>query len=174
MKLLNTPRIYFKGIELAQSSQIKITKELLSLIINKILIENAGVKELHKIVNSYRIKILKRQISDIDDIVIVKKVGRMPESYKTLPAHVALAVKRKEQGEYFYTSMRIGFIVIKDKPLTIVHKDDFTGLYDEKYYWCNQIFGPTLRLLKTVYPFENWEKYNTGNLELQQDLGAFT
>lgn len=170
MKLLDTPIITGKGIESYQSSQLKISKRFLNEMLKKILIDNVDERVCENLILEYKKKILTKNIQDIDDLVITKKVGRMPETYKNLPAHVALAIKRKEKGQTFYTSMRVAFIVISEKPLKIIHKDDFAGVYDEKYYWTKCIYPPTYRLLKVVFPNHDWDKYLKGEMSYQSKL----
>jgi DNA polymerase, archaea type len=162
--------LYWKGIELQKGSEILITKELLQDVITAILIQSKNASEVESILKRYRNDILNRKIGDINKIVIIKKVGRMPETYKNLPKHVELALARKEKGEHFYTSMRVPFIVINGKEMEIIHKDDYTGVYDEKYYWTKCIFPPTYRLLSVVFPDFNWDKYNSSDKFLQEKL----
>ena len=151
--------MYNKGLVISQASQIKLTKRLLTEVLEKILKEDVGVNVLHEIINRYRDIILKKKISHVDDITIIKKVGKMPEEYKSLPAHVELALKRKALGERFYTSEKISFIVLSNNPLKIIHVSDYNGKYDTNYYWNKQVFAPTYRLLSIIYPKENWDIY---------------
>jgi len=88
--------------------------------------------------------------------------------------HVQLAVDRKAKGEYFCTIMTIGFVVISDNPLKIIHRDDYIeGQYDAKYYWGKQVWPPTFRLLKVVYPEIYWERYSSSDKHLQMCIGDF-
>jgi DNA polymerase, archaea type len=155
--------IYSKGLELVQASQLKLTKELLSKVLDNILYSK-DKKLIINIVNEYRNKILRKKIDDVNDIAIIKKVGKMPDGYKSLPAHVALAVERSKQGEKFYTSQKVPFIVLSNNPLKIIHINDYKGDYDVKYYWTNQIYPPTFRLLEVVYPKDNWNNYANADI----------
>lgn len=169
--------IYGKGLEIFQSSQTKKTKQLLQEVIDAVLIKQLSLDEITKIVEKHRKQILNKLIIDKDDLVITKKVARMPETYtgKTKPAHVELAIKRKEMGEFFYTGMRIPYIVTGESPITIVHRDDYVdGQYDEKYYWSTQIWAPTLRFLSVVHPHYYWDKYSSGDIMIQQQLGDYS
>ena len=172
MEYLYKPYIYGKGLEIFQGSQTKVTKQLMNEILDTILIKKCLVNDIHTIVNKYRNIILNKQITDPSLITIIKKVGRIPESYKNLPIHVKLALDRKEKhGEFFYTSMRVPFIVLKEKPLKIIHSSEYTGNYDEKYYWYKQVYPPTYRLLKIVFQNEDWDKYFSIDKYLQTKLG---
>jgi len=165
--------LYFMGIELKRGSELLITKQFLKEVLDAILFENYNAEQVLNIVLKYKKIIINREIANPDDITIIKKVGKMPNEYKNLPAHVSLAMKRKEKGERFYVSMRVPFIVLSKNPLKIIHKDDYCGEYDEKYYWTSQIFPPTYRLLNVVFIQTNWNKYKEGNMDLQNTLGDY-
>jgi DNA polymerase elongation subunit (family B) len=150
-------KLYFKGIELVKGSELILTKEFLQKIATMILIDNENIEKILNSIEYYKDMILNNKISDINSIVITKKVGRMPDTYKNIPIHVKLAIERKKKGERFYTSMKIPFIVIKDKPLTIIHSSEYSGEYDKYYYWKKQIYPPIERLLSIVYPNIDWK-----------------
>ncbi len=162
--------LYFRGLELHKGSEILATKELLKHILHSIFYDNFNEEDIEKIIRNYRSKIIKHEIKDVNELTIIKKIGKMPEEYKNLPKHVELAMKRKEKGDLYFIGKRIPHIVLSDKPLTIIHQEDFVGEYDEQYYWENQIYPPTYRLLEVVYPKFNWDKYKEGTPDIQETL----
>ncbi|MEK6880331.1 MAG: DNA polymerase domain-containing protein [Nanoarchaeota archaeon] len=171
MKVLTTPYIYGKGLEIYQSSTTKCAKNLLNEILEAILLKDSSISEIKSIILKYKKMILNREITDPNQLTIVKKIGQMPETYaKTLPAHVELALKRKELGERFFISQKVPFLVLREKPLKIVHLNDYAGEYDEKYYWTKMIFPPTYRLLTIVFPDENWDRFLSTEKHYQNKL----
>lgn len=158
--------LYYRGIELHKASELQVTKKFLNDILTYILWDNSNIEEIRKIIFKYKNIILDKKI-EISDITITKKVGKMPQDYKSIPAHVKLAVdKSKEQG-YFYVGMKVPYIVVSNNPLKVIHKDDFNKEFDIKYYWENQVFPPIYRILRSVYPNINWDIFKEGSKEMQ-------
>ena len=162
--------LYYRGIELHKGSELLLTKKLLTQVLNSIFYDNASEKDIEKIVASYKKKLYNKEIDNVDDIVIIKKVGKLSQEYKNTPAHVTLAVDRQAKGELMYVGQRVPHIVLSNSPLKIIHKDDFVGEFDNKYYWENQVYPPTLRLLQVVYPLFFWDKHSKCSLHVQQTL----
>lgn len=162
--------MYFRGIELHKASELQITKAFLKEILTYVLWNEPQILELEKIIKKYKNKILNRDVK-AEDITIVKKVGKMASEYKTVPEHVRLATeKMKETGEFFYVGQKVPHIIITNNPLRAIHKRDFKGDYDERYYWENQIWNPVYRVVKTIFPKYSWEKWKEGCKEMQQTL----
>jgi len=166
--------LYSRGTEENKGSEILLTKEFLTALMKAILFNDATKEDIILLITKYRDKVLKKEITNVDKLTIIKRIGKLPSEYRNFPVHVALAVKRKEKGDLFFVGKRVPYIVVANKPLRIVHQDEFDGSYDEKYYWENQIFPPAFRLLETVFPDYNWDKYLSGEVGLQNDLGDYS
>jgi len=169
--------LYYRGIELHKASEIQITKRFLEEVVRKILwfeddIKHFDINIIIDIILKYKKLILNRKVK-AEDITIIKKVGRSINDYKNIPVHVKLAQKKSKDGEFFFVGQRVPYIVISNNPLTVIHKNEFNGKYDEKYYWENQIFPPIHRLLKTIFPKYNWNKYAEGSKDIQKGLENF-
>ena len=163
--------LYYRGMELHVSSQTKIAKQFLEEILMYILwCENKPeIKELERIIMKYKKRILNKEV-EASEITIVKRIGKLPSEYKNLPQHIKLAEDNSKKGDYFFVGAKIPHIVIQNKPLKIINKRDFSGIFDTKYYWENQLWGPVFRVVNTVFPKYRWEKWEEGSKEMQQTL----
>lgn len=146
---------YLKGLENVKGDYLIVAKELLTEIVDSIL-SGKTIDDIVDIVNKYKKKILTNRLKK-EDLILVKRISKMPEGYKTLPAHVKMAIDRKKLGERFYVNMRINYIIVTSNPLTVVHPSEFKGKFDKLHYWETMIFNPTKRVLDIVYPSVDWE-----------------
>jgi len=169
--------LYYRGIELHKASEIQITKRFLEEVVRKILwfeddIKNFDINIIKDLILKYKKQILNKKVK-AEDITIIKKVGRAINEYKNIPVHVKLAEKKSKNGEFFFVGQRVPYIVVSNNPLTIIHKNEFNGEYDAEYYWTRQVFPPTYRVLKTIFPKYNWTKYAEGTKDMQKGLDDF-
>ena len=165
--------LYFRGIELHKSSELKITKQFLEEILKYILWEDSlEIKKLEELILKYKKRIVNKDV-EADEITIVKRVGKMPEDYKNLPIHVAIAIEKSKEGGYFYVGQKVAHIILSNKPLKAIHKREFAGEFDTEYYWRSQVFPPTYRVLNTIFSNYNWMKYDTGDMQHQTSIDDF-
>lgn len=163
--------IYQRGIELIKKDQCLLTKEFLNEIINQLLYKEINEEKCIEIIEKYKNRILKGKVNG-DEIIIIKRIAKMFDEYKTVPVHVALAMKRKEQGERYYVSQQVPFIVIAASPLKIIHSTEFKDEFNREYYWTKQLFPPVQRILTAVFKKNDWEQYldTSGQQKLFEDI----
>jgi len=150
--------IYSRGSELGKKDTTMCCKRLLNELINLILYKEATKENCIEIVEKYKLYILNDKV-DVEDLIITKRVSKMIDKYKNPSAHVKLAFDRVQKGERFYVGQQIPYVVMKNSPLEIVHFKDYSGNFDRRYYWNNQIFPPAQRILESVFKEHDWEQY---------------
>jgi len=164
--------VYSKGVEDVKKNTIKITKEKIKELILMITKENKSLKFVRTWLEELKDYVFSIENVDPEDIVISVNLSKPTTQYKTKLAHVKLAeqlIKRKilEQptGEGWNT--RIKYIIEETKPAQkAVYIDDFAGKWDKQHYWDTLIYAPIHRILKTVWPTEDWTKYSFAQSEI--------
>lgn len=82
---------------------------------------------------------------DEEEIIVRKK--------QTLPLHVRIAKKIKEETGEFYKKTEVEYIVTSnDKKIDGVHTPDFTGEYCREYYWGNKTLPLLTRIINVTHP----------------------
>lgn len=151
--------IYGKGTEIVKADQCLLTKRLFIECIEYLLKDiDPQPDAIITIITKYRKMIMNGEAQG-NDIIIIKKVSKLPEEYKSMPVHVKLALEEKNAGGRYYTSQKVPFIVVSNSPLKVVSVRNYAGVYDRKYYWQNQVFPPVQRLLEAIFPEILWNSY---------------
>ncbi|MEM2174504.1 MAG: hypothetical protein QXI58_02625, partial [Candidatus Micrarchaeia archaeon] len=90
---------------------------------------------------------------EISQLAFVHKLGKMFYEYKTIPAHVRLAIKKlKEKKDDYFVSKRIAYIIVgrENGKLKVESLEDAKG-YDFKENW-RRTWSALERFLSIVFP----------------------
>lgn len=109
------------------------------------------------------------------DLILYKALGKPVTEYgdengKGKPPHARVAEVMFERGMEVWGGLSIPYIVVgrEDNKIKVIYAEDYNGIYDEEYYWNKQIYAPSYRVLKSVYPRYNWDL-----LKLNCKIGKF-
>ena len=204
--------IGIKGLEAIKSDSSRVGAKLQEEFINDLFGDKYDkehwedkVAEICEIVHDQELK--------ADDLILAKGLTKMPDEYKgyviskvtgkpkikkdgskqekSIPAHVQLAKRLMEVGVELYPGSKIRFIVIKDKPILAVTKEEYIkgtgtfnykfkkhgwgeyeweGGYEADYYW-NRIIKPLIKVVYTYYGnLPDWE-WNLTDSQINKLIG---
>ena len=170
--------ILSKGTENVRKNTIDFTKNKVNECFDLLLKKDKDLKFMKKWLRDLKEYVLTEDISG-DQLSITMKISKPISSYKSKPPHVKLAEKMIADKEILEThegkhvwGQKIEYIIVdnsnKSADGSVVLLRDFDGKWDRKYYWDVQIYAPLMRILKTVWPEENWEEHNIIFFEKQQ------
>lgn len=74
----------------------------------------------------------------------IKKDGTIQT--KSIPAHVKLAERLMAEGNELTIGSKIAFIVVESGPLQVITPEQYTGVYEAKYYW-ERVIRPLLKVM---------------------------
>jgi len=157
-----------KGLEMMRSDGIAYARTMQKTVIEMIVREGRGPKQILNFLIEQRDKVLGSELS-LDDITITKAITKPLDQYKVRTVHLKIAEEyRKNRGEFF-VGMKIPYVVTSGTKgkLEAVHTDDFDGTYDHQYYWSKLIYPPTFRILVACYPGVQWEQLFVGMTDKQ-------
>jgi len=170
--------ILSKGTENVRKNTIDFTKNKVNECFDLLLKKDKDLKYMKKWLRNLKEYVLTEDIPG-DQLSITMKISKPISSYKSKPPHVKLAEKMIADKEILEThegkhvwGQKIEYIIVdnndKSADGSVVLLRDFDGKWDRKYYWDVQIYAPLMRILKTVWPEENWEEHNIIFFEKQQ------
>ena len=155
-------KVKYVGMECIKRDTIPVAVNYQKKLIEQIF-EGKTTKEIKKWVDEKK-KIILTKDFKVEDITIRKKLSKDPKEYKaksertyTAPQHVRIA---KENGNK--SGDIIQYIIADGKGGKIneaVPVSKFKGKWDRVYYFNNVVYPILDRMLKTIFPDENWDKY---------------
>ncbi|XP_064100710.1 DNA polymerase delta catalytic subunit-like, partial [Macrobrachium nipponense] len=158
----NFDRIDCKGIETIRRDNCRFTAELISEVLNIILIQRDTEKAITLVKNT--ISELLHDRIDISKLIITKELTKTKKEYKAKQAHVELAYKMKlrESSTAPQLGDRVPYVIIKldnnEKKNTPLYQKAESPEYvvkhnlqlDYNYYLKNQIRNPLLRIFEPI------------------------
>ena len=169
--------IHSRGTENIKKDTINFTKKKLVELV-KLLINGMTLPDAVKWIENLQLEVKENKINK-SDLVIVKKLSKPIDEYKSKSTHVRLAeklIKNKMildtvKKRKVSTGERIFFVVtdMEDKENGAMLYSDWDGKnWDKCYYWRVHIYAPLKRILQTVFKEYRWDRYN--EIELRQML----
>lgn len=164
-------KMYYRGIEVIQKSTIEYTRKRLEELFNYIMVENKSEEYIANFIDVLYKETIKKEF-DIKDITISQKVNKPINSYKTSLPHMRLARKLIEQGKMLdiieekHSWSQIKYVITSFKRKEEILIEDYNGDFDRDYYWRVKIFAPMQRVLRIVFPTNNWPIYPNKQLTL--------
>jgi len=170
MKFLNDQdvnELYSKGTEDVKRNTITFAKQKFIDLVKLITDENKTADEIIQWVEDLRAYVLTTEDLQAEDLQIKTTVSKPTYKYKSKPVHVRLAEKLIKEGKMLEAQEgknswgnQISYIIVDNDNKDAILADEFNGNWDRKYYWDVQIFAPLERILSTVWPDIDWEKYD--------------
>ena len=168
-------KLYNRGVEFVRGDFCQIGKRFFDDIFKLIFEDEIDYEKLKDVVLDYKKKIICGEATG-EELAITLKISKMPEEFKgkNVPAHVRIAMRRKNTGvDRYYVSQKIPFIITKSHPIDGVHLSEFDGDYDGKFYWTNKIWPPIRRILEKACPDFDWELHNNPDFGVMKNLFHF-
>lgn len=164
-------KIFSRGTEDAKKSSIKLSKKTYLELIN-IIFNSSTDAEIIEYIKKLQHMLLYEPV-DLKDLLLITKVSKEIESYKTLPLAARLAdrlIREKKILPIVESEKKVGtrleYIVVnengKNEGKLIEEKPEF----DRDYYWRVQIFAPLRRVLECTHPHIDWSRYETEEKQL--------
>jgi len=160
--------IYTKGLENIKRNTIQITKKSMSELLLMLTRDDKEFDEVVKWLEKLKKYVFESTKITKHDICITTRLSKPTYKYATKSAHVYLAEKlikenrlnQPAEGSDSWGTRLIYIISTTIPSQQAVHIDDFDGTWDKNYYWDTQIYAPIMRILQTVWPDEDWQKYS--------------
>jgi len=158
-------KIFSRGTEDAKKSSIKLSKKTYLELIDIIFKDNSD-ENVIKYIEQLRHHVLYEEI-DLKDILLITKVSKTIDSYKTLPLAARLAKRLIEEKKILpivesekKVGTRLEYVIVKreDKNEGLL-LEEANGEFDRDYYWRVQIFAPLRRVLDCTHPHIDWSTY---------------
>lgn len=160
-------KIFSRGTEDVKKGNLKLSKQTFNELTLKLFDDNFTVKDAIEYIKQLRYK-LAYDIIDPEHLVLVNRVSKQIEHYKTLSLHARLAkrlIKTKVILPIVESAKKVGtrleFIVVdvngKNEGILL---SEFKGEWHREYYWQVQIYAPLKRLLKIAHPTVDWDKFD--------------
>ena len=166
-------KIVYVGLEIIRSDWGDLSKKLQKDIIDMIF-NNSKKEPIINFINENRDIVTGGKLNK-EDLVLHKKINKSVDKYgngngKGVPVHVRVAEDMIERGIDVWPGLTIPYIVVgrEDNKIKAIYAEDFKGEYDQNYYWNKQIYSPSCRVLKSVFPDFEWEY-----LMLNPKIGKF-
>lgn len=161
-------KFFSRGTEDIKKNTTPLARKKFLELINLIINEEKDLIFIKKWLADLKEYVLTSDEIKPEDIVITTKISKPINSYKNKPIHVRLAEEQIKKGlmldskeEKNSWSNRIFYIVTNSKNKSeSVLLENFNGEWDREYYWDVQIYAPLERVLKVVWPEENWNEHN--------------
>lgn len=159
----NEEKTKYVGMECVKRDTIPIAVEAQKQLIEAIF-KGKTFPSIIKWLNTLKKKIIDQDFSK-EKFIIRKRLSKDPKSYKaktegrtyTAPIHVKLAIEKGYKGgeivQYIVVDAKNG------KMNKVVIPDDFDGKIDSTYYWNQSVYPILERMLKTIDPKSDWEKF---------------
>ena len=160
--------LFSRGTEDVKRNTIKLAKKYFIRLLVMILEENVSLKDVKIWLASIKKYVLTSNDITVDDLTISAKVSKAINSYKSKPVHVRLAERLIQEKKILDITeskrgwgTRIEYIVTEsiDSQEAIL-AEEFDGHWDRQYYWDVQVYAPIMRILKVVWPKQNWEEHS--------------
>ncbi len=164
---LSEGKIKYVGLECVKRDNIDIATRIQKDLIDRIF-KDQKEEQIHAVIRAKRDQI-RSQILDPKDLVIHKKMAKDADKYQgkgtkkyTAPIWVRIAKNLKSlKGDK--TDLTKGGSIISyiytNGSTDGVHISQFDGNFDRTHYWNVLIYPQLHRILKSVFPKEDWEQY---------------
>lgn len=158
--------IHTRGLEIIKKDTIEFTRRKMYELINLIFKDKDLEEVIMWLINLK--EFVKTQEIPKEDLAISKKLAKPITDYKSRPIYVKIAEKLlkskkildiKKNGKYTYGAI-IRYIVEDEKEKEACTIEDFSGKWDRDFYWETPIYAPIYRILKIVFPEQDWDQYS--------------
>lgn len=164
----NVEILYSKGLEDVKKNTINIAKLKMRELILMLTRDDKDLKYIIEWLEKLKQYVFNSKKIVKEDICITTRLSKPTYKYKSKSVHVFLAEELIKKHKLMQPSeskdswgTRLTYIISSTTPsLKATHIDDFDGTWDKIYYWDIQIYAPIMRILKTVWPDENWAQYS--------------
>lgn len=148
-----TDDIYARGLEFAKKNTFSFAAEKQKYLLDVVLREEMNPDKMKDILHNIRDEFYSREFS-LDDLVILQKIGKSTESYKSQPLHVRIAIRHEiKTGKKMSKDEEVEYIITKSQTgLDGIMAQDFDGTYDKDYYWENKTRPILERISNVLYP----------------------
>ena len=166
-------KIFSRGTEDAKKSSIKLSKKTYLELINIIFKENSDDKII-QYVKDLQYHIFHDEV-DLTELLLITKVSKTIESYKTLPLAARLAdrlIAEKKILPIVESEKKVGtrleYIVINVNGQNEgVLLNEANGRWSREYYWEVQIWAPLKRVLVCTHPHIDWSEFDKESKQLK-------
>lgn len=158
---------FSKGTEDIKRNTTELSRRKLIELIEMITREGRDVSQVKQWITELKEYVLTTTEVVPEDICITVKISKPIKEYKSKSAHVKLAERLIAEGKMLdvdgstrYTWSRIKYIVdnMEDGQHAIT-PEEFTGIWDRRYYWDVQIYAPMYRMLQVAFPEIDWSEF---------------
>ncbi len=150
--------IYARGLEFLKRDSFSYGSNKQQELINLIFKNSSDINNIKKWLVRTKKEFYQTNFSK-QELTIIQKVGKPLKDYtaKTLPIHIRLATEKVKRTGENLTNSEIEYIVTSFKPkIDGIFATDFKGFYDKDYYWSKKTAALLKKILKIVYPSEDW------------------
>lgn len=166
-----------KGSELVRSDFTVYGKEMMTELVEKILLEGQTKSQIFRYLKTKRSEILSGKVS-ADKLILFQTLTKLPDEYRVKLPHVSVAEQMMKNKEQVYLGMKIRYLIVKNDSssrITAISADDEKNYknIDYSYYWSNKLFPAIERILRVVYQVTDSEinlLASTKNLGDQKQL----
>jgi DNA polymerase delta subunit 1 len=149
-----------KGIETVRRDNCALVRDVISTVLNKILIERS-VEGATSYVKSTISDLLRNKL-DISMLVITKALTKSGETYGSKQAHVELAerMRKRDSGSAPNIGDRVPYVIVKGAKGAKGYEKAEDPIYvlennipiDTEYYLEHQLSQPLLRIFEAILP----------------------
>ena len=152
-----TEQLYAKGLDYIKRSTIKFTARKQKELIEYVLTGKSTLEECIEFMDKTKEEVQEKKLT-LEDITITTKITKPPHEYKSKSPHVLVAEILLERYGALENS-EIEYVVIDKQTKTYIPVEDYKDDYDAFFYFNDRVFNPLHRILKNVYPEQDWEQY---------------
>jgi DNA polymerase elongation subunit (family B) len=157
-----------RGLEYRRGDASKLARRLQERAILQLMTGDDRLESYREMVNSVLAHVQTDDLP-LDEVVISKSLSKNPEDYggkmkkdggaAAVPPHVAVALAENAKGGSYREGDRVPYYVVDGADgIKAQLAERYQNDADRYYLWESLVYPPTMRVLESAFPDEDWSK----------------